>query len=90
MTVNFNMLGAFMEDRVPSELKSRLTVTVKGDRTSVRNPEFSQQPNKPSNLSSSLGHGTVFSFSGAFGNSGLLLGLPTDRRSTKQEHIASN
>jgi len=57
-----------------------LTITMEGDWLSMTNTKFREKPDKPSDLRSSLRHSTVLSLSRAFGDSGLLLGLPADRR----------
>ena len=85
VVVNLNVLGAFMEDIIMSNVDSTTIVTIKRSGIGLWSIHVSQEPVKPDKLSSGVGNGTILSLSTGTRNNILLLTMPRDKRSTQQE-----
>ena len=85
VAVNLNVLGAFMEDIIMSNIDSTTIVTIKMSGIGLWSIHVSQEPVKPDKLSSGVGNGTILSLSTGTRNNILLLAMPRDKRSTQQE-----
>ena len=85
VAVDLNMLGAFVEDIIMSNVDSTTIVTIKRSGSGLRSIHVSQEPVKPDKLSSGVGNGTILSLSTGTRNNILLLAMPRDKRSTQQE-----
>lgn len=48
MTIEFNVFGAFVEDRIGCDVESGLVITIKSDQLGMRNLKSSQDVTKPS------------------------------------------
>ena len=82
VAVNLNMLGAFVEDIIMSNVDSTTIVTIKKSGSGLWSIHVSQEPAKPNKLASGVGNGTILSLSIGMGNHILLLTAPRDKRST--------
>ena len=85
VVVNLNVLGAFMEDIIMSNVDSTMIVTIKRSGIGLWSIHVSQEPVKPDKLSSGVGNGTILSLSTGTRNNILLLAMSRDKRSTQQE-----
>ena len=63
MTIHFNVFGTFMEDRVLSNVKSRLTITEQLHRVRVRDAKVKKKGFKPFKFRGGGCHGPVFGLS---------------------------
>ncbi|CAL1401714.1 unnamed protein product [Linum trigynum] len=63
ITVHFNMLGAFMENRVSSDAQGSLIITKERGRSTQGMTKFGRKPPQPNELTDSDGHGTILSLS---------------------------
>ena len=82
VAVDLNMLGAFMEDIIMSNVDSTTIVTIKRSGSELRSIHVSQEPAKPNKLASGVGKSTILCLSTGTGNHILLLAAPRDKRST--------
>ena len=82
VVVNLNMLNAFMEDIIMSNVDSTTIVTIKRSGNELWSFHVSQEPTKPNELTSGVGKGTILSLSTGTRNHILLLAAPRDQRST--------
>ena len=82
MAVNLNMLGAFVENIIMSNVDSITIVTIKRSGSGLWSIHVSQEPAKPNKLASGVGKGTILCLSTGTGNHILLLAAPQDKRST--------
>ena len=82
VAVDLNMLGAFVEDIIMSNVDSTMIVTIKRSGNGLRSIHVSQESAKPNKLASGVGKGTILSLSTGTGNHILLLAAPRDKRST--------
>ena len=82
VAVDLNMLGAFVEDIIMSNVDNTTIVTIKRSGSGLRSIHVSQEPAKPNNLTSGVGKGTILCLSTGTGNHILLLAAPRDKRST--------
>ena len=82
VTVDLNMLGAFVEDIIMSNVDSTTIVIIKRSGSGLRSIHVSQEPAKPNKLASGVGKGTILCLSTGTGNHILLLAAPRDKRST--------
>ena len=82
VTVDLNMLGAFVEDIIMSNVDSTTIVTIKRSSSGLWSIHVSQELAKPNNLASGVGKGTILSLSIGTGNHIPLLTAPRDKRST--------
>ena len=76
VAVDLNMLGAFMEDIIISNVDSTMIVTIKRSGSGLQSIHVSQEPAKPNKLASGVGKGTILSLSTGTGNYILLLAMP--------------
>ena len=82
VAVDLNMLGAFVEDIIMSNVDSTTIVTIKRSGSELWSIHVNQEPAKPDKLASGVGEGTILSLSTGTGNHLLLLATPRDKRST--------
>ena len=82
VAVDLNILGAFVEDIIMSNVDSTTIVTIKRSGSGLRSIHVSQKPAKPDKLASGVGKGTILSLSTGTRNHILLLAEPRDKRST--------
>ena len=85
VAVNLNVLGAFMENTIISNVDSTTIVTMKRSGSGLWSIHVSQEPTKPDKLASGVGKGTILNLNTGTGNHILLLATPRDKRSTQQE-----
>ena len=82
VAVDLNMLGAFMEDIIMSNVDSTTIVTIKRSGSGLWSIHVSQEPAKSDKLASGVGKGMIFSLSTGMRNHILLLIVLQDKRST--------
>ena len=82
MAVDLNILGAFVEDIIMSNVDSTTIVTIKRSGSVLWSIHVSQEPAKPNKLASDVGMGTILSLNTGTRNHILLLAAPRDKRST--------
>ena len=82
VVVDLNMLGAFVEDIIVSNVDSTTIVIIKRNGSGLWSIHVSQEPAKPNKLASGVGKGTILCLSTGMGNHILLLAAPRDKRST--------
>ena len=82
VAVDLNMLGAFVEDIIMSNVDSITIVTIKRSGSGLRSIHVSQKLAKPNKLASGVSKGTILCLSTRTGNHILLLAVPRDKRST--------
>ena len=82
VAVDINMLGAFMEDIIMSNVDSTTIVTIKRSGSGLWSIYVSQEPAKPNKLASGVGKGTILSLSIGMRNHILFLTVLQDKRST--------
>ena len=63
VAVNLNMLGAFVEDIIMSNVDSITIVTIKRSGSGLWSIHVSQEPAKPNKLASGAGKGMILSLS---------------------------
>ena len=80
MTINLNMLGSFVEDRIGGDMNGGLIITPQSHRAAMTDAERAQKGFKPNQLARGDCHRAVLSFSRRARDGGLLLCLPGDRR----------
>ena len=76
VAVNLNVLGAFMEDVIMSNVDSTTIVTIKRSSSGLWSIHVSQKPAKPDKLAGGVGKGTILSLNTGIGNHILLLASP--------------
>ena len=81
VAVDLNMLGAFIEDIIMSNVDRTTIVTIKRSSSGLWSIYVSQGPVKPNKLASGVGKGTILSLSTETRNHILLLTTPRDKRS---------
>ena len=79
VAVDLNMLGAFMEDIIMSNVDSTMIVTIKRNGSGLWSIHVRQEPDK---LAGGASKGTVLNLSIGTGNNILLPATPRDKRST--------
>ena len=82
VAVDLNMLDAFVEDIIMSNVDSTTIVTIKRSGNGLWSIHVSQEPAKPNKLASGVGKGMILSLSTGMGNHIMLLAAPRDKRST--------
>ena len=82
VVVNLNVLDAFMEDIIMSNVDSTMIVTIKKSGSGLWSIHVSQEPAKPDKLTGGVGKDTILSLNTRTGNHILLLATPRDKRST--------
>ena len=85
VAIDLNVLGAFMEDIIMSNIDSTTIVTIKKSGSGLWSICVSQELAKPDKLAGGVGKGTIISPSTGTRNHILLLATPQDKRSTQQE-----
>ena len=76
MAVDLNVLGAFMEDIIMSNVDSTTIVTIKRSGNGLWSIHVNQEPAKIDRLIGGDDKGTIFSLSTGTGNHILLLAMP--------------
>ena len=82
VAVDLNMLGAFVEDIIMSNVDSTTIVTIKRSGSGLRSIYVSHKPANPNKLASGVGKGTILYLSTGTENHILLPTAPRDKRST--------
>ena len=85
VAVDLNVLGAFIEDIIMSNVDSTTIVITKRNGSGLWSIHIIQEPAKPDKLAGVIDKGTILSLSTGTGNHILLLAMPRDKRSTQQE-----
>ena len=83
VAVDLNVLGAFMEDIIISNIDSTVIVTIKRSGSGLWSIHVNQEPTKPDKLAGGVGKGTILSHNTRTGNHILLLAMLQDKRSTQ-------
>ena len=76
VAVDFNVLGAFIEDIIMSNVDSTTIVITKRNGSGLWSIHVNQKLAKPDKLASGVGKGTILSLSTGTGNYILLLSMP--------------
>ena len=76
MVVNFNVLGAFMEDIIMSNINNTAIITIKKSFSGLWSIQVSQEPSKPEKITSDANKGTILSYNAGMKNNILLLATP--------------
>ena len=76
VAVDLNVLGAFMEDIIISNIDSTVIVTIKRSGSGLWSIHVNQEPTKPDKLAGGVGKGTILSHNTRTGNHILLLATP--------------
>ena len=76
MAVDLNVFGAFMEDIIMSNVDSTTIVTIKRSGSGLWSIHVSQEPAKPSKLTSGVGKGMILSLSTRTRNHIMFLATP--------------
>ena len=82
VVVDLNVLGAFMEDIIMSNVDSTMIVIIKRSVSGLWSIHVNQEQAKPDKLTSGVDKGTILSLSIGTGNYILLFATPRDKRST--------
>ena len=85
VTVDLNVLGAFMEDIIISNVDSITIVTIKRSGSRLWSIHVSQEPAKLDKLVGGVSKGMILSLNTGMGNNILLLAMPQDKRSSQQK-----
>ena len=80
VAIDLNVLGAFMEDIVMSNVDSTTIVTIKRSNSGLWSIHVSQEPAKLDKLASGVDNGTILSLNSGMGNHILLLTTPRDEK----------
>ena len=76
VAVDLNVLGAFMEDIIMSNVDSTTIVTIKRSGSGLWSIHVSHEPAKLDKLAGGVGKGMILSLSTGMGNHILLLAMP--------------
>ena len=82
VVVDLNVLGAFMEDIIMSNIDSTTIVTIKRSGSGLWSIRVSQKPMKLDKLTSGVDKDMILSLNTRTGNHILLLAMPRDKRNT--------
>ena len=82
VAVDLNMLGAFVEDIIMSNVNSTTIVTIKRSGSGLWSIYVNQELAKPNKLASGVDKSMILSLSTRTRNHILLLAAPRDKRST--------
>ena len=82
VAVNLNMLGAFVEDIIMSNVDSTTIVTIKRSGNGLWSIHVSQELMKLNKLASGVSKGTILSLNTGTRNHIMLIVAPRDKRST--------
>jgi hypothetical protein len=84
MTIDVNVFGTFMENRIGCNVKSSLTVTIK-ECSLEGNLQVVEKSLKPHNLTAGGCHCSVLSLSRRSGDCSLFLRFPRNQRTIKKD-----
>ena len=76
VAVDLNVLVAFMEDNVMSNVDSTTIITIKRSGSGLWSIHVSQEPSKPDKLASGVNKSTILSLGTRTGNHIMLLATP--------------
>jgi len=76
VAVDLNVLVAFMEDIIMSNVESTTIITIKRSGNGLQSIHVSQKPSNPDKLLSGVSKSTILSLSTRTGNHILLLAMP--------------
>lgn len=76
VTINFNVLGAFTEDIIISNVNITMIIPIKRSSSGLQIIQVNQKPLKPDELSSGVSKGTILTLSVGTRNNILLLATP--------------
>ena len=76
VAINLNVLGAFMEDIIMSNIDSTPIITIKKSGSELWSIHISQEPSKPDKLTSGVSKGMILSLDTEMRNHVLLLAMP--------------
>ena len=76
VAINLNVLSAFMEDIVISNVDSTTIIIIKRSGSGLRSIHVSQEPLKPDKLTSGVSKSTILNLNTGIGNHILLLTTP--------------
>ena len=82
VTDDLNVLCAFMEDIIMSNVDNTTIVTIKRSGNGLWSIHVSQEPAKPNKLANGVSKGMILSLSIGMENHILLLATPRDKRNT--------
>ena len=82
VVVDLNVLGAFMEDIIMSNVDSTTIVTIKRSGSGLWSIHASREPAKLDKLVGGVSKGMILSLNTGTGNHILLLTMPRDKKST--------
>ena len=85
VAVDLNVLGAFVEDIIMSNVNSTMIVTIKKSGSGLWSIHVSQELAKADKLVGGVNKGSILSLSIGMGNQMPLFATPRDKRSTQQE-----
>ena len=85
VAVDLNVLGAFVEDIIMSNVNGTTIVTIKKSGSGLWSIHVSQELAKPDKLVGGVNKGTILSLSIGMRNHMPLLAMPRDKKSTQQE-----
>lgn len=76
VTINFNVLGAFIEDIIIINVNSTMIIPIKRSSSGLRIIQVNQKPSKLDELRSGVSKGTVLTLNVGTRNNILLLAMP--------------
>ena len=82
VALDLDVLGAFMEDIIMSNVDNTTIVTIKRSGNGLWTIHVSQEPAKPNKLANGVSKGMILSLSIGTENHILLLATPRDKRNT--------
>ena len=83
--IDLNVLGAFIEDIIMSNVDSTTIFTIKRSGRGLWSIHVSQEPAKPDKLVGGVSKVMILSLNTGMGNNILLLAMPRDKRSPQQK-----
>ena len=83
VTIDFNVLGAFMKNIMMGNVNSTTIVAVNRSTGGLGSTHVSQEPTKLEEFGGGIGESTVLSFSTGTSNNGLFLATPRDKGGTQ-------
>ena len=76
VAIDLNVLGAFIEDIVMTNVDSTTIITIKRSGSRLQSIHVNQEPSKPDKLAGGVGKSTILSLDTGTGNHVLLLATP--------------
>jgi hypothetical protein len=73
ITINFNIFGAFMENRIGGNLNNTCVISMKWGRSGLRKPKLFKKTAQPYNFRTSSRYSTILGFGRGFRNMILFL-----------------